>query len=411
MRDADTIHPPVSAADPGPASTMAPAPSTQIDHLPAPAADRRWRLLDRLVVVVFCLGLVVPGALLAIGRRSAEIENRRLLTLPAFSIGGLFDPAWYTKIDRALTDIDPVRPYAVRVRGEAYYRLGGTGNEDVVRGTGAWLFSRSEVAPGCDLSAADIAAALDRTAAAFATAGKDFRFVIAPDKQVIYPERLDPTSPYPPSCTNRQRPAMMAAIASRSAFAAEGWTALEAARRADPSGPLLFFDQDSHWTPLGAIAGIRPLIDSLGPDLWSDADVVPGPVRSYVMELARQMGIVRYEWLATPQVRPSVTQTRTVVSLPFATTAAPNVFRIVTSGDRPVVPGRTVVVYDSFFGRNPGFVAPFFAETIWIHMNDLRAHPEIAGLIGPYDRVVFERVERGLYTTKIDELLLPLAVR
>jgi hypothetical protein len=69
----------------------------------------------------------------------------------------------------------------------------------------------------------------------------------------------------------------------------------------------------------------------------------------------------------------------------------------------------TVIAYDSFFGRNMTSLSPFFAESIWIHIGDLKNHPEIATLIGRADRVILERVERGLYFTQIDDLLRPLA--
>ena len=50
----------------------------------------------------------------------------------------------------------------------------------------------------------------------------------------------------------------------------------------------------------------------------------------------------------------------------------------------------------------------FVQETIWIHEGDLLNHPEIGRMIGPVDRVILERVERGLYFTHVDELLSTL---
>ena len=407
MMTSGTDLPPVSAADSEPASAATPTPGLTA-HLPEPARDRRWRLLDRLIVVVFCLGLLVPGALLAIGRRSAEIENRPLHQPPAFSVGGLFDPAWYTKIDRAVTDNDAIRPYAVRLRGEAYWRLGGTGNPAVVKGRGDWLFSREEISPVCDRSAADTIADLDRIRAEFQAAGQDFRYVQAPDKHAIYPEQLGPDMPYPQACTDARRSELSAALDSRNAWVVNGWAELGRERAANPGGPLLFYLQDSHWTPTGALPAIRALVRSLGPDLWRDEDVVSGPRRQSVMDLARQIGLSRRENVPAPAIRPSVQITRTEVALPFKTRGAPAVYEITASGDRPLLPGRTVVVYDSFFGIQMAAIAPFFADSIWIHRDDLLRHPEIARLVGRADRVIFERIERGLYTTKVLSLLQPL---
>jgi hypothetical protein len=410
MTTPGTDLPPVSAADSEPASAATPTPGLTA-HLPEPAQDRRWRLLDRLVVVGFCLGLVVPGLLLAVGRRSAEIENRPLRQLPAFSVGGLLDPAWYTQIDRALTDNDPVRPTAVRLRGEAYWRLGGTGNPAVVKGRGNWLFSREEIAPVCNRSAADITADLDQIRSEFQAAGQDFRFVLAPDKHAIYPDQLDPDMPYPPACTDARRPDLSAALDARSAWAVNGWAELGRERTANPDGPPLYYLQDSHWTPTGALPAIRALVRSFGPDLWRDADVVSGRRRQSVMDLARQVGLARRESVPAPQIRPSVEITRTEVDLPFKARGARAVYRFTASGDATLIPGRTVIVYESFFGLQMAAIAPFFADSTWIHLNDLSSHPEIAQLIGRADRVIFERVERGLYTTKILSLLRPLVSR
>jgi hypothetical protein len=376
-------------------------------HLPPPSPTRAWRRFDRLVVVAFCLGLTVPGLLIAARVRPAQIENRPLLEPPALSLGSLLDTSWYASVDRFLADNVAVRPLAVRIRGEAYLRLGGTGNVEVVRGVGPWLFTIQEIQPRCDLGAADIAAALDRARAAFSAAGQGFRFVVAPDKHVIYPEMVDPRTPYGPGCTDDRRAAMEAEL-DRRAFAVDGWKETLAARRANPDGPLLYFTEDSHWTTTGAVPAIRALIQSLGPDLWRDEDVSAPTSQKVEMELARQMGLSRSETVPRVRIRPGVTITRTAVALPVETKNARAVYRFTATGDRPLVPGRTVIVYDSFFGLNMQSVAPFFAESIWIHMGDLQNHPEIGRLVGPADLVILERVERGLYFTSIDDLLAPL---
>jgi hypothetical protein len=377
-------------------------------HLPPASPTRPWRLFDRLVVVAFCVGLLVPGLLLAARVRPATIENRPLLKPPATTLASLLDTGWFAAVDRYLADNVAVRPYAVRVRGEVYWLLGGTGNPDVVRGVAPWLFTIEEIQPRCDHGPADNAAGLDRAHAAFTAAGQEFRFIVAPDKHGIYPEKVDPAMPYGPGCTDLARPAMRAAIDARPAFAIDGWAAVLGARAADPDGPLLYYTQDTHWTAHGALPAIRDLIRSLGPNLWSDADVVPGPPRPVSMELARQMGLIRRAIVPTILVRPGVSLTRTDVDLPVATNNARAVFRFTASGDRPLLPGRTVIVYDSFFGLQMQAIAPFFAESIWIHQGDLHNHPELGTRIGRADRVILERVERALYFTTIDELLAPL---
>ena len=63
--------------------------------------------------------------------------------------------------------------------------------------------------------------------------------MIAPDKHVIYPEKLDPGMPFGPACTDDRRPAMRAELDRRAASTIDGWAATLAARAAHPDEPLL----------------------------------------------------------------------------------------------------------------------------------------------------------------------------
>ena len=108
-------------------------------------------------------------------------------------------------------------------------------------------------------------------------------------------------------------------------------------------------------------------------------------------DLARQLGLTRTEETPQYRMRTGVDVDRQRLDVPFKLENAQAVYRITTSGNGPFIKGRTVVVYDSFFGRVMAQVAPFFEETIWLHMNAFKDHPALASAIGPVDRVVFER--------------------
>jgi len=99
-----------SAAGPEP---FAPEVAVQ---LPAASPSRAWRIVDKLVVIGFVVGLTIPALMFAAGLRPPEIENRPLLTAPPFSIDRLLDPGWYSALDKYLTDNLAVRPLAVRLR-------------------------------------------------------------------------------------------------------------------------------------------------------------------------------------------------------------------------------------------------------------------------------------------------------
>ena len=174
-----------------------------------------------------------------------------------------------------------------------------------MKGLGDWLFTIEEIDPSCPLAASDSAPRStdeQRSPPPGSSSGR-----AGPDKHAIYPDRLDPgCRTDPPAPTPNGGDAIRAGRAAGLHRRRLG--GLLAARAADTGGPGLFYTEDSHWTPTGAIAAIRPLIESFGPGLWSDTDVTPGRPEQQ-MELAGQLGLSRSE-TAGVEVRPTVKITR-----------------------------------------------------------------------------------------------------
>jgi hypothetical protein len=377
-------------------------------HLPPGPPPGRWRLLDRLVVLGFALAITLPGVLLLAGVHATQVENRAPRKLPQLSVAGLLDASWPSGVDGYLVDHLAPRPYAIRLRGEAYWLSGGTGNPMVVRGRDDWLFFRGELEPPCRFSGAEAGAKLEAGAEALEAAGIDFRFVLIPDKHSVYPDKLRPDSPFGRTCEDAGRPDFDAAVSGTAGRVIDARPALVAARQ-EPGTPDLYFKQDTHWTPTGAAIAIGELIRSLDPTLWSDADVVVHGNQSRVMDTAALMGVRRVAVTPRVEIRPDIEQHRSDVDIPVAVQNARAVFRITTSGPQRTLPGRTLIVYDSFFGIDSRLVAPYFSETTWVHVNDLVSHPELARLLGPFDRVIVERIERGLLGLDLGAMLASLA--
>jgi hypothetical protein len=378
-------------------------------HLPEGPKDPRWRLIDRLVVVAFMVTLLVPAGLLAAGKRPPRLENRPLLNVPAFSLDRALDATWPTGVDAYLADNMALRGFAIRIRGELEYRTGGSGNPNVIPGLDGWVFPRGAFEPDCRFTADEIARAVTDAAERFRSTGQAFRFVLVPDKHVIYPERVRPDLAFPPACNETGRPVLQDMLADQAPATIDGITLLLREKADRPDGPALFYSMDTHWTPSGAILAIRALIQSIDPALWSEDDVVVDGTFKRTMDLARQLGIRRIEETPKLVVRPSVKTDREDLEIPIDVGNARAVFHITASGDRPLIAGRTVVVYDSAFGNSIPLVAPFFEDATWVHVGDLVNHPELAELLGPFDTVIVDRVERGLYATDLARALGALA--
>jgi SGNH hydrolase-like domain, acetyltransferase AlgX len=376
-------------------------------HLPSGPPPGLWRLLDRLVVVAFALVLIVPGVLLGIGVHAAQVENRAPRPFPKLSVAALLDASWPAGIDGFLTDHLAVRPYAIRVRGEAYWLAGGTGNPEVLRGRDGWLFIRDEFQPPCDYTGAQQRAALVAADRAFTASGIDFRLLLIPAKHSVYPDKVAPEPRFAPSCQDTGRADIEQAVAELRGHVVDLRAAMAAART-EPGAPDLYWFMDTHWSPSGAVLGVRELIRSFDATLWSDADVIERGKQRRVMDSAKLLGLHRVAVTPKLVVRPGVEQERSDVDVPVDVQNARAVFRITCSGDRPLLPGRTLVIYDSFFGIDTRLVAPFFADTTWVHVGDMIQHPELASMLGPFDRVIVERVERGFYATNIGAIVVAL---
>ena len=379
------------------------------DAQAAPKEPRgAWLVFDRLVVVAFAVALVLPAILLVARVQVAQIENRPLRSFPTLSVGGLADATWPVGVDGFVTDHLWPRPYAIRVRGEVYWLSGGTGNPDVIRGVDDWLFDRPELQPDCSTTAAQQAAAVGRASARLAEKGIELRILVVPDKHAVYPDKLPPDNPFPPSCVDTNRAQLDAAFAALDGVAIDATAVLQAAR-ATPGSTDVYYAGDSHWTPAGAVAAIGELVRSFGPDVWSAADIGVSGTKRRELDLPVLLGLERFALTPRVVVRTEVRQHQADVPVPVAINNARAVFRITCSGSDRLLVGRTLVVYDSFFGIDQELVAPYFAESTWVPFADLQAHPDLGRLLGPFDRVIVERVARGFYSMDVDAMLARIA--
>jgi len=365
-------------------------------------------LFDRIVSVAFVVALVVPGIGLAAGIRPADIEGRPAATLPSLDAGSLGEPSTYAAIDRWLADRFPAKNEAVGAHAAIDYGvLGGSTTPNVIVGRDGWLFTRTELEPVCDFTAEGVLAALDRTAAALSERGMDLRLIVPPDKHTIYPEQVVPDSGLGEACSDERRAAMQAGMAARPDRAIELWTSIAARRAADPATPL-YFRQDTHWTPLGAVIATRALVDALAPGVWNEAQMPIEGFASYDTDLSRLIGLPAKERVPRLVVRPGVDVERTTVPTSVDLKSARDIGHYRVDPAAKAVEGRTLIIYDSYFRTNERRIAPWFRDSVWVHADDLKRSPELAVDLPTFDRVVVERVERSVYDIDLDALLAPV---
>ncbi|HEX5616658.1 MAG TPA: hypothetical protein VFZ83_16015 [Acidimicrobiia bacterium] len=347
-----------------------------------------------LVLTEFLVLLAVPGGLWLLGRDSVPIENRARVEAPDLSAGKLLDEDTYAQLDAYFTDRLPLRDRAVEVGAWIDYRLfRDSPSDQVVVGRGDWLFFHHELNLPCQspLTAADVVTRVDVLDRLTRATGRDFRFLIAPDKASIYRDRLARVLP-DQQCNLDKNDALRAAMHDLAIPVVPLWDELSDAR----TDGLVFDPRGTHWTDHGRLVVTRALVESLAGGAWFDDDVQSrGPVDSRD-ELGALIGLPSSTQLdgftvARPGVRVR-TDARPAerADIPYDRTTA-------TSEDRPLIRPSVAMLRDSQFGlMQDRFLAPFFAEAHFPHWQTL-SQPEFADSLHASPVFVIQTVEREVW--------------
>jgi hypothetical protein len=380
---------------------------TGLDAPPTAVRARRGR--DLAVVAIFMAVLCVPGAAMLAGVRPPLIENRTASTLPPVSVEAMADPAFYLEVDQVVDDAFPLRAAAVASRALIDYRvLGGSTNPEVVVGRSGWLYLAGEVFPRCLWEADEVLATWDGLAAEFREQGIEVRFVVAPDKRTAYPQMLPSAVDGRATCTDTERPAMQAGLAERPDWTADLW---DPVLDAIPPGDLhRYYRLDSHWTPEGAEPAIRAMVESIQPGLWDPAPPARVGEADHVGDLSALLGLPERE-RAPIYDRPGISVAKAEIPVSIKRGSVRPVERYSASGSGDVVPGTTLIVYDSFMRIIMDDVAPWFEDSVWLHVDDLSRHGELAAQMPAFDRLIIERGERLAYLTAYEPVLRDLLER
>jgi hypothetical protein len=332
----------------------------------------------RLLFAVLAVGFfAAPIALRAVGVTAEAFENRPFATAPKLSQG------WdaFGQATLFLTDRMPLRAQAVRANTRIWTdvlgttpRYGDQGTEgavaaQVIRGDDGWLYLQGEQDRSC-APAIPVATALARWAGLVAlvrASGRRAIAIVPPDKASVYPEHLPDDFPNEDCAASGKEELWR--LLERSAERT-GVLPLRAAllrekrREADP----LYLPRDSHWNDVGALSLVRESLARLdaGIGVRPSEAVDPGDA-AYVGDLTALLG--ETEGGTHPQ--------RTIVRDPRARR----------------VPGRTLLVKDSYGEASTPQLAPYFEDlrtVLWVGTPAQRIGREIAAA----DTVILETVER-----------------
>lgn len=356
------------------------------------------KITQRAVIVFFTLMILVPAVAFAAGFRSAEIENREPMPVPVVSARGLVDASFYTALTAAYTDRVPFRDKAITADAWIDVEVFGDSPTDRVGiGSDGWLFLADTYAPMC--AEVDVAQTVDvmrQLTSVLAAAGKQVVFVIAPDKGGIYPDKLGSLEPSF-DCADDRRERLRSEISQEPPQGwVDGWKIAEDLRAAHPD-ELIYYPHDTHWTTFTATEVSEAIVDGIDDEIWDDESIRLVEVRPYNGDLANLMGLPRTVDVARYEVnRKNVTLDRTQSGQRKITKYVAR-----TEKRAPVLPGRALVIHDSFGNPLQRPLANYFKRTWFVHWRLLKqgivSPDELARIVEDSDYVIIEIVERFVY--------------
>ena len=385
----------------------------------------RTRSIQVVFAILAIAFFAAPIALRVVGVKADAFENRRLADAPKLSQG------WdaFAQGTQYLIDRLPLRDEAVRANTRIWSdvfdttpRYGGrngagpdralpfafgsqAGAEqgdpkkpagpdvariDVLEGNGEWLFMAYELSIACKPQEPFPMAVRDWAGLVTAVrdSGRPAFLFVAPEKGSIYPEHL-PSDFHPRACAERGKRQLWALLEGT-----PGSTGIVSLR--DPvlaekrdSDVEVFKRKDTHWNAVGALAMAREVLATVGGTIRVRPDeIVPADPITYTGDLTNQLGEAEADETAHLVISRKKGAAR--------------------------VPGRTVIVGDSFAKAPRRLLVPYFEDLRLVSWDGPQGLARVAREIAAADTVLFETVERSFadraagYVPRVQLELKPL---
>lgn len=352
---------------------------------------------QKLAIAAFSFIIGLPLVLFVLGMRGDNIDNRAAKPLAAPSMQTLRNASWFAQFNAWLIDHTPLRPQAVRSAAWLDWHLfGNSGNKQVSVGKDEWLFLNNSLDHPC-VAPDEIKRRFLRLAEVAKAYAEQHHtrivWVIAPNKESIYPERLSALQTVRASCATANRTAMREALAdpALSPYITGLWNALEARK-----SESIFRRTDSHWNFRGAAYAMEAMMAALWPQVSTQGAFHPMETIAYKGDLGKMLGFadMREDEVIWRGKREGIRGGETKDSL-CITQGTPRLRSYRHQGSAPLVQGKTVILRDSFFDAPLHLMPPLFAQVDIGHI-DHTPPADWPAIAACADTLVIESVERNV---------------
>ncbi|MGV6813434.1 MAG: hypothetical protein ACWA5W_00330 [Phycisphaerales bacterium] len=358
------------------------------------------------------------------------LENRTPHEFPAAEKPrDLIDATWWSKVSSAIEDRVPYRQQVIALNRTINPSSAKAGKSNkVVRGIAEdgdqWLFFRKSLAE--DLGTLEeTKQAIDTIEHFMAnnTYKADLFIVVAPNKVTIYPEKL-PEDLQLQFAQSKQQRALLRDYFARpdTPYLIDIWTPIINAKHSSPE--LLYEPASSHYNSHGAMILAKAMIDAGDPTLWDDSEIIEEWTKTDIPDIAKiigdwdiketntrlqihRPGIEIVELWQTAHKKGITADKPTRVDNPdFLTINALSYYNrrhvINRSVGEQLIPGKTLILFDSFIGLylHPT-LSQFFEDVEFIHIGTVD-QAFFKEALNTYDRVYFQSAERHIIPRAIE---------
>jgi len=368
----------------------------------SPAVRTRSRLLVIAVVALLGSAWVIHGPVLDEQRVPAAFPAIDRATIAQ----GVPDGSLFRQIDAALADGLPARSPVLRTVLTPMVAAGLSPNAIVYRGPSGEPFYSAEFGIACEAQAG--IAGLDHQIRALRTklkaTGATLLYAIAPDKSQVDRAELGPLADKLLVCSdvNVTTFEKMAAAPDSPEFV--DFDGLAKANKTKRQ----YMEGDTHWNFVGGSTFAHDLLIRLEHDGVIDKETVDasntGTAPAYVRvdDLYRLMGVPRTERFPVTFRAPAGTST-TSETQPIEGDWYVAEWKS-TSTDAKLVPGRTLLIADSFAGLDIPYLVHYFSDITYVPFAVLQNPGHLISTTG-YDHVIIQELQRNVpnYIDQIDQ--------
>lgn len=379
------------------------------------------RPLALFVLALFATLVGAPAVAWVAGVKASgtALENRTLHERPALTLEALGSGAWGQGISDWVWDTIPLRDALLVMDHRIDHAVFGDSPvpSTVILGRDGFAYTRQRVLgeSAGGVSPVRLLAALNDIEGAFARAGVRLLFVVSPNKATIHPEHLP--ARYQEANRRTVQPTVDAlrVRARTDRQVLDLWSVLEEEQRRlqtatdlpDERLRTVFRPTDDHWSVEAGRLQARAIVEALAPGAWDEryAPRLAGGYRLAESELSRiylKLGLQEPYTLVEPSPLVDVKLRRVSAARHHSV----QVFESRPVGDFTPAPLQVRVLRDSFLSGAPTrpapaldagmeTLAPFFAETRFIHWNTLAEHTAAAAAQLEGADVVVVQVTQG----------------